>query len=111
MTMESGEKWSNDFPSLSRDTGAEILSLIANAKGLVPLALDLEFVNDALWCEGAYVIDLDADTFTSYWSRHWREDDDKQGEWVFEVTLTFEEIRQMSEDDYLAKFESVEIDA
>jgi len=111
MTMESGEKWSNDFPSLSRDTGAEILSLIANAKGLVPLALDLEFVDDALWCEGAYVIDLDADTFTSYWSRHWREDDDKQGEWVFEVTLTFEEIRQMSEDDYLAKFESVEIDA
>lgn len=111
MSFESGDRWSNDFPSLSRNTGAGILSLIADAKGLVPLSLDLDFINDTLYCEGAYVVDLDAQTFTSYYNREWRDDSERAGEWLSAVTLTFDEARSMSNEDYLAKFAIESVDA
>ena len=52
-------------PSLSRDTGAGILEIIAEATdtSYVPIFLDLEFANDGLFCEWAYVIDLDDELF------------------------------------------------
>jgi hypothetical protein len=52
-------------PSLSRDTGAKILELIAQATAdsYVPVYLNLDFVNDSLFCEWAYVVDLDNDVF------------------------------------------------
>ena len=52
------------FPSLaslSRDTGAKILGIVAQAteQNAVPIVKELEFVNDGVFCEWAYVIDLD----------------------------------------------------
>lgn len=87
VTMEMGEKYSADYPSLSRDTGAGILAVIANAKGLVPLYKDIEFETDDLWCEGVYTIDLDAETFTTKWDSE-------------TYTFTFDEIRSMSSEEY-----------
>ena len=48
------------WPSLSRETGAGIFEIIAQATAekYVPVLLDLEFANDGL-CEWAYVVDLD----------------------------------------------------
>ncbi|KAG8626132.1 hypothetical protein KVT40_006533 [Elsinoe batatas] len=46
-------------PSLARDTGAEILSLVANAATGLPIQNELEFIADTLFCEWAYVVDLD----------------------------------------------------
>jgi hypothetical protein len=53
------------WPSLSRDTGAGILKIIARAKAgnHVPVMLDLEFANESHFCKWAYVVDLDQNTF------------------------------------------------
>lgn len=46
-------------PSVSRDTCAEILGLVANATEPVPIVKNLKFIGDFLQCEWAYVVDLD----------------------------------------------------
>jgi len=53
------------WPSLSRDTGAKILEIItqATAEKNVYIVQDLNFANDGLFCEWAYVVDLDQNTF------------------------------------------------
>ncbi|KFX87308.1 hypothetical protein O988_09436 [Pseudogymnoascus sp. VKM F-3808] len=50
-------------PSLSRDTSAEILEVVAHATAgtPVPIRLGLEFIYDGLFCEWVYVVDLDAE--------------------------------------------------
>lgn len=53
-------------PSLSRDTGAEILDVIASSTEPIPAIPDLEFIFDSVFCEWAYVIDLDSDTLEAY---------------------------------------------
>lgn len=53
-------------PSLSRDCGAQILSLVAHAKEKVAIRLMPEFIMDTIYCEWAYVIDLDAEVFEVY---------------------------------------------
>jgi hypothetical protein len=90
MTLEMGEKYSADYPSLTRDTGADILRVIANAEGLVPIYKDLMFETEELWCEGVYTIDLDAETFTTKWDSE-------------TYTFTFDEIRSMSANEYAKK--------
>ncbi len=57
------KQYSAKHPSLSRDTGSKILSLIQNASEPVPLDLYKEFAADSLFCEWAYVIDFDKNTF------------------------------------------------
>jgi len=52
------------YPSLSRDTSAKILNIIADAKDDKPILIkevkeELEFAKDGLFCEWVYVIDLD----------------------------------------------------
>ncbi|KAK5936828.1 hypothetical protein PMZ80_010947 [Knufia obscura] len=52
-------------PSMSRDCGSRILSLVACAKERVPVKLEVEFVVDSM-CEWAYVVDLDEDVLEVY---------------------------------------------
>jgi len=49
-----------DWPELSRDTGAEILQMIADRPEGIKLGNALSFAGDSLMCEWAYVIDLDS---------------------------------------------------
>lgn len=55
------------FPTLNRDIGACVLSLIYrnNASSLCMLD-DYAFAGDSLYCEWCYVIDLDVQTFEIY---------------------------------------------
>jgi hypothetical protein len=56
--MDVSNRHSREYPGLSRDTGAEILNLIQ--KGTVrELYDDTSFAGDSLFCEYAYVLDLD----------------------------------------------------
>ncbi len=62
--LAKGEKsLSRDWPELSRDTGGEILGLIFNSDEPVKLVRDITFAADSLFCEYAYVVDLDKGTF------------------------------------------------
>ncbi|KFY04963.1 hypothetical protein O988_00373 [Pseudogymnoascus sp. VKM F-3808] len=57
-----GDALARIYP-LSRDTGAKILEIVAQATAekRVPVELDEEFVHDILSCEWAYVVDIDAE--------------------------------------------------
>lgn len=65
MTMDQANEFKDKYPSLSRDTGGEILTVVANSSSEVPLVLDPEFENDTLFCEGVYTVDLDQRMFIS----------------------------------------------
>ena len=62
---DKSEKFAKLYPSLHRNTGAEILAFIASHDGedRIPLENQIAFVGDSLFCEWAYVIDFDVGTF------------------------------------------------
>jgi len=65
VTFEIGDLHGIIYPEFSRDTGAEILGLIQT--GLFPLAQnEIEFLEEGLYCEYAYDINLDKKTVTIY---------------------------------------------
>lgn len=65
--VKSGEiaDWTKTYPELWRDAGAEILQMVMDNGGLV-LQNDIEFAADSMFCEWAWVIDLDKNTFEGY---------------------------------------------
>ncbi|ATY60351.1 hypothetical protein A9K55_006524 [Cordyceps militaris] len=57
------------LPSLHRDTSAAVLVLVArgaSAERPLPIHRQPEFANDGLFCEWAYVVDLDTDVLEVY---------------------------------------------
>lgn len=54
------------YPQFNRDTGSDILELVANADSGLQLWDDYKFAADSLFCEWAYVIDFDKNTFEVY---------------------------------------------
>ena len=62
-----GTNWKEYYPQLSRDMGSDILEYVykVNEPDL-PLVNSITFANDSLFCEWAYVIDFDSNTFEIY---------------------------------------------
>lgn len=60
VTMEVGKKHGEKYPALSRDTGAGILQLVLDSDDGLFLDNEIAFAQNSLFCEYAYVIDLDA---------------------------------------------------
>lgn len=58
--------WKKVWPELSRDTCADILELVAESEKGLKLKNDIVFAADSLFCEWAWVIDLDAGTFEGF---------------------------------------------
>ncbi|KAK4893018.1 hypothetical protein LTR27_008555 [Elasticomyces elasticus] len=54
------------MPSVHRDTSAWILHLVADATEPVPIVKETKFIADTLFCEWAYVVDLDTETLEVY---------------------------------------------
>ena len=67
VTMDQSRAFYADprFASLSRDVGAKILGMI-NEGTATALRDDRDFATDSLFCEWAYVVDLDENTFEVY---------------------------------------------
>jgi len=63
--LDIAKKFEQKYPGLYRDTGAAILEMIYKNE-VKELQNSLDFVKDSLWCEWAYVIDLDKNTFEVY---------------------------------------------
>lgn len=67
VTMEQGNKYDKKYPLDSRDHGAGILKLIMDSTDKEIVLVDsTSFAADSLFCEYAYVIDLDKNTFEVY---------------------------------------------
>lgn len=66
--IKSGEikDWTKVYPELSRDTCADILELVAKAPAGIKLNNNIEFAADGLFCEFAWIIDLDKNSFEGY---------------------------------------------
>lgn len=62
ISCDKADAFSKAHPEFSRDTCASILSLIAERDNL-RLQNSIDFVGDSLFCEWAYVVDFDANTF------------------------------------------------
>ncbi len=54
------------YPEISRDVGAEILGIIYRTDRELKLKNNLDFAEDSLFCEWAYLIDLDNNQFEVY---------------------------------------------
>lgn len=58
--------WDETYPWLSRDCGANVWGIIQNLTEDVPFVDNHEFAENALFCEWAYVFDMDNDELEVY---------------------------------------------
>ena len=57
----------NAYPGLHRDSGIDILEIVANATFPIKTVDNSEFANDSLFCEGIYEVDFSTNKFiTTY---------------------------------------------
>jgi len=66
VSIDIAEKYAEKHPENSRNTGGKILSIIQNSDKPLKIINQLDFAADSLFCEWAYVIDLDKNTFEVY---------------------------------------------
>ena len=65
--MNQADKYHEAYPYHSRDVGAEILNLVANSKDEEIVLVDsTSFAGNGVFCEWAYVIDLDKNQLEVY---------------------------------------------
>lgn len=62
--------FSQKHPELSRDTAAQILEMVQNSENGLKLQNNEDFLQDGLFCEWAYKLDLDEHTLTVYSGFH-----------------------------------------
>ena len=66
VSLDDAERMKKDHPEYSRDIGADILNLVQSHPEGMKLWDSIEFAADGLFCEWAWVIDLDKRTFEAY---------------------------------------------
>ena len=83
------KQFSSILPSLSRDTGGKILSVVRWSAGPIPLVDESAFENDDLFCEGVYEINYQTREFVTKYAG-------------VRMALSFDKL--LDEDAYLARF-------
>lgn len=68
ISCEKANEFGDKYPQFDRDTGADILSFIQKQTGSEPILLQdsRNFASDSLFCEWAYVLNLDKDNLEIY---------------------------------------------
>jgi hypothetical protein len=66
MNEEQSGKYHKAFPYLSRDIGADILDLVYESESEIMLRDSTNFAGDSLFCEWAYLVDLDKNKLEVY---------------------------------------------
>lgn len=64
--IELCNKFETAYPQLSRNTGAGILTMVMESEGGLELCDSSDFLKDGLFCEYAYIIDLDTNQLFCY---------------------------------------------
>lgn len=80
----------NAYPGLHRDTGIEILSVVANSTGTIKTVDNSEFANDTLFCEGIYEVDFSTNKFTTNYN---------------DIVVEYDLDTLPTDEEYLAAFE------
>jgi len=96
MNMEQGTSFSTMYPSLTRDTGCDILRVLVYSNGEIPLVDNSDFENDDLFCEGVYTLNYQTREFISTYG-------DKT------VSLSFDGLD--TAENYLSRFEAESVAA
>lgn len=65
VTIDVASKFKAKWPTLNRDMGANVLEYI-QTNGPSPIRLEVNFAADSLFCEWAWLIDFDKNTFEAY---------------------------------------------
>lgn len=66
MTLEESNRFAAQHPEFHRNTGSDILSLIMKSEEGLRVNLATDFANDSLFCEYAYVVNLDTNMLEFY---------------------------------------------
>lgn len=67
LNMEQAQQYKEKYPYLTRDNGIHILEMIYHSNdSVILLSNSTDFSKDSLFCEYAYVIDYDKNTFEIY---------------------------------------------
>ena len=86
-----GDSFESVYPTLSRNTGCDILRVIAYSSGFtLPLVDNSEFENDELFCEGVYTLNYETREFVSVYG---------------DKTIKFSFDQLPTADEYLRSFE------
>jgi hypothetical protein len=91
MNMEQGDSFSAMYPSLTRDTGCDIIKVLVYSNGDVPIVDNSDFENDDIMCEGVYTLNYQTQTYTTKWGG-------------FEQSFTFNELP--TAENYLNAFKT-----
>lgn len=96
MTFEQGADFSTMFPSLTRDTGCDILKVLVYSNGPIPIVDNSDFESDDLFCEGVYTVNFQDRTYTTKYGG-------------FEESFSFDTLP--AAEDYLKAFQSERVGA
>lgn len=66
VSWDVSKKFSLKYPHLHRDCGAKIFEIIQEHEDGIKLQNAVDFAGDSLFCEWAYVVDFDKNTFEVY---------------------------------------------
>lgn len=122
MNGEQSEKYKKKYPFLTRDNGASILELIYNdeSNNLLWLHNSSDFANDSLFCEYAYVVDLDKNTFEVYdgfnrqpldkGERFYTETPNEGGYYPVRFVYSFDLLKLPIEEEFLETLDSLKIE-
>lgn len=121
VSMEVSEKFGEAHPQMDRCTGWRILQMVNDEPEGIELRDSLSFAADSLFCEYAYVIDLDAGTFEVFKGfnkdesavaerfKHLPHKHDGRGKKYFAVTLlkSWPLVALPSDDEFLSELAAI----
>lgn len=68
-SIEEATRFGMSYPSLTRDTGCDIIKVLVYSNGNdIPLQDESDFENDDLYCEGVYTLNYQTREFISTWN-------------------------------------------
>jgi hypothetical protein len=101
MTLDSGNLFGEKYPTLTRNTGAEVFRVIANwDDSPIPIVKEEGFEEDELYCEGVYTVDLDKELFHTQFNR-------QKGRWNVHLAVSFERLRELTPEGYIQSCKDV----
>ena len=122
ISMEDSRKVNEAHPQLDRCMSSDIIKFVANNGGTSPFPVlhDLEFAQDSMFCEWAYVIDFDRNTFEVYrgfnheplteGERFYREPNEAVDYHPVKLAATYELTNLPTNNAFTKAFEEVEDD-